>query len=97
MDKFRNQSNHSLWNKDVNLANTYCCVVAQQCPTLCDPMNCNPTGSSVHGFSQARILVGVAISCPGNFPNPGIKARSPTWAGGFLTAEPVGKPNTYWA
>ena len=31
-------------------------------PTLCDPMNCSPAGSSIHGTSQARILEWVAIS-----------------------------------
>ena len=30
--------------------------------TLCDPLDCNPPGSSVHGISQARILKWVAIS-----------------------------------
>ena len=37
-------------------------VHAQLCPTLCDPMNCSPTGSSVHGIFQAKILDLVAIS-----------------------------------
>ena len=37
------------------------CVYAQLCPTLCDPMDCSPPGSSVHGISQARILEWVAI------------------------------------
>ena len=36
--------------------------VAQLCPTLCDPMDCSPPGSSVHGISQERILEWVAIS-----------------------------------
>ena len=36
--------------------------VAQSCPTLCDPMDCSPPGSSVHGILQARILEWVAIS-----------------------------------
>ena len=36
--------------------------VAQSCPTLCDPMDCSPPGSSVHGILQARILDWVAIS-----------------------------------
>ena len=31
------------------------------CPTLCNPMNCSPLGSSVHGISQARVLQWVAI------------------------------------
>ena len=33
-----------------------CCLVAQLCPTLCDPMVCSPPGSSVQGIFQARIL-----------------------------------------
>ena len=36
--------------------------VAQSCPTLCDPVNYSPPGSSVHGVLQARILEWVAIS-----------------------------------
>ena len=36
--------------------------VAQSCPSLCDPMDCGPPGSSVHGILQARILEWVAIS-----------------------------------
>ena len=34
--------------------------VAQSCPTLCDPMDCSPPGSSIHGILQARILEWVA-------------------------------------
>ena len=41
--------------------------VVQLCPTLCDPMDCSPPGSCVHGISQARILGWVAISfCRGS-------------------------------
>ena len=40
----------------------YCRSVSQSCLTLCDPMNCCPPGSSVHGILQARILEWVAIS-----------------------------------
>ena len=36
-------------------------LVAQPCPTLCDPMDCSLLGSSVHGIFQARILEWVAI------------------------------------
>ena len=35
---------------------------AQSCPTLCNPMDCSPPGSSVHEVFQARILEWVAIS-----------------------------------
>ena len=36
-------------------------LVTQSCPTLCDPMDCSPPGSSVHGLLQTRILEWVAI------------------------------------
>ena len=36
--------------------------IAQSCPSLCDPMDCSPPGSSVHWILQARILEWVAIS-----------------------------------
>ena len=38
------------------------CVWAQLCPTLCDPVDCNLPGFSVHGILQARVLEWVAIS-----------------------------------
>ena len=34
----------------------------QLCPLLCDPIDCSPPGSSVHGILQARILEWVAVS-----------------------------------
>ena len=36
-------------------------LIAQSCPTLCNPVICNPPDSSVHGILQARILVCVAM------------------------------------
>ena len=36
--------------------------VAQLCPTLSDPMDCNLPGSPVHGIFQARVLEWVAIA-----------------------------------
>ena len=36
--------------------------VAQSCPTLSDPMDCSPPGSSIHGIFQARILEWATIS-----------------------------------
>ena len=36
-------------------------LVTLSCPALCDPMDCIPPGSSVHGILQARILEWVAI------------------------------------
>ena len=39
-----------------------CMLVAQSCLILCDPMNCSPPGSYVHGILQAGILEWVAIA-----------------------------------
>ena len=39
-----------------NSKNSMCAKSLQSCPTLCDPVDCSPPGSSVHGVSQARIL-----------------------------------------
>ena len=36
--------------------------VSQSCPTLCDPMDCSLSGSSIHGIFQARVLEWIAIS-----------------------------------
>ena len=38
-----------------------CVLVTQSYPTLCDPTDCSPQGSSVRGILQARILEWVAI------------------------------------
>ena len=42
--------------------------VAQSCPTLSDPMDCSPTGSSAHGIFQARVLEWGAIAFSGIYP-----------------------------
>ena len=52
-------------------------LVTQLCPTLCDPIDCSPPGSDVHGILQARILEWVAISFSRGSSDPGIKAGSP--------------------
>ena len=66
--------------------------VAQSCLTLCNPMDCSLPGSSIHGIFQARILEWVAISSPGDLPNPGIEPRSPSLQADTLPSEPPGKP-----
>ena len=65
---------------------------AQSYPALCDPMDCSPSASSVHGILQASILEWVAIPTPVDLPDPGIKLTSPALAGGFFTTEPSEKP-----
>ena len=41
--------------------------VTQSCPTLCDPMDCSLSGSSVHGIFQVRVLQWVTISFSGPY------------------------------
>ena len=49
-------------------------MLTQLCPTLCDPMDCSPPDSSIHGILQARILDWVAIPfLQGIFPIQGSK------------------------
>ena len=60
-------------------------LVAQSCSTLCDPMDSNPPGFSVHGIFQERILEWVAVF----FSRWSSQPRNWTWvsciAGRFLT------------
>ena len=74
----------------------YVCLIVQSCLTLCDPVDCSPPGSSVHGILQARILEWVAV--PSLFrnqgSNPGIKPRSCTLQADSLLSEPPGRPNS---
>ena len=51
--------------------------VAQSCPTLCEPMDCSPPCSSVHGVLQARILEWVAISFSKGSSWSRIQGRNP--------------------
>ena len=67
-------------------------LVAQSCPTLCDPMDHSLLGSSVHGILQARILEWVAISFSRGFPDTGIEPGSPTLQADSLLSDPPGAP-----
>ena len=60
-------------------------LVAQSCLTPCNPMDCSPTGSSIRGVSQARILEWVGISFSGDLPASRIEPASPCTAGGFFS------------
>ena len=78
------------WHSDP--ASYLCAVHAellQLCPTLCNPMDYSPPGSSVHGISQARKLEWVPMIPPGDLPNPGVQPATPALQVG---AESPGKP-----
>ena len=61
------------------------------CLTLCDPMDCSPRDSSVHGIVQARILEWVAIFLSRESFFPGIKPRYPVLKTDSLPSGPTGK------
>ena len=67
-------------------------LAPQSCPTLFDSLDYSPPGSSVHEILQARILEWVAISSPGDLPDPGIQPGSPALQADSLLSEPPGKP-----
>ena len=60
------------------------CLVTQSCPTLGDPMDCNPLGSSVHGILQARVLEWVAISSSRGSSQPRDRTQVSRIVGGFF-------------
>ena len=83
------------WNILYTFFKSICYVsmsVAQTCLTRCDPMDCSPSGCSVHGILQARILEWVRIP----FSRGNSWPRDWTWvshtAGRFFTIWATGKP-----
>ena len=70
------------------------CSVAQLCPPVCDPMDCSPPDSSVHGILQARILEWVAISSfKGIFPAQGSILCLLRFLHWQVDSLPLGKPS----
>ena len=63
-----------------------CAKLPQLCPILCDPMDCSPPGSSVHGILQARILKWVAL-LQGIFLTQGLNSGLLPWQADFLPSE----------
>ena len=66
------------------------CLVAQLCPTLCDPMNCSPPDSSVQGIRQARILEWLAMPFSRGSSPAGTEPRSPSLQADSLPSECCG-------
>ena len=61
------------------------CVVAQSCPTLCNPMDCSPPGSSVHGILQESLVQWVAIPFSKGSSRPRDQTQVSFIAGRFFT------------
>ena len=78
------------YKKQVVLICYVLCLVAQACPTLCNPMDCRPPGFSIHGISQARTLEWVLLQ--GYLPDPGIEPGSSALQADSLPTELQGNP-----
>ena len=66
----------------------------QPCLTLCDPMDCSPPGSSVHGDSPGKTAgEGRHDPPPGDLPDPGMEPASlmPPALASSLPPAPPGK------
>ena len=76
-----------------------CVCTLSSVQLFCEPMDFSPSGSSVHGIFQIRILKWVLFPPLGNLPDPGMRPMfliSPALAGRFFTTEPLGKPVFYY-
>ena len=76
------------------------CSATQPRLTLCDPRDCNPPGSSVHGTSQVRILEWVTFPPRGDLPDPKIQPASPTSPALQVNSLPLshqGSPPCLWS
>ena len=62
-----------------------CVLVTYLCPTLCNPIDSSPCGSSVHGILQARILVWDAIPFSKGYSLPRDQTLVPYITGRFFT------------
>ena len=66
-------------------------IVAQSCQTLWEPMDCSPSGSSVYGILQARILVCIAMLSSRGSSRPRDQTCSFCITGRFFATEAPGK------
>ena len=70
-----------------------CLLVAQSCPTLCDPMDCSLPGPSAHGNFRQEYWNLLLFSYLGNLPDPGIEPTYPALQADLLPSELPGKPS----
>ena len=66
-------------------------LVALLCPTLCDPIDCSPLGSSAMEFSRQEYWSGMPFPSSGNLPDLGIKPVSLMLQTDSLPSESPGK------
>ena len=66
-------------------------LVIQPCPPLCDPIDCGPPSSSVHGISRQEYWSGLPLPPVGDLPDAGIEPGSPALQEDSLPSDPQGK------
>ena len=74
------------------------CVRAQSCLTLCDPMDCSPPRSSIHGFPRQEYRSRLPFPPPGDLPDTGIKPgppAAPALQANSLQLSHLGRPSPY--
>ena len=84
---FLGRPNVCVWSESVS--------PCQSCPTLCDPMDCGPPGTSVHRIPRQEYWSRLPFPSPGNLPEPGIEPRSPALQVDSLPSEPPGTSYTH--
>ena len=77
-----------------SLITLFCCCLLSCVRLFCDPMECSPSESFVHGIFQARILEWVVISFSRGSSWPKDWTHFSCIAGGFFPTEPPGRPLT---
>ena len=65
-------------------------LVAQECPTLGNPMDCSRQAPLSMGFSRQEHWSGLPFPPPGDMTDPEIEPRSPTLQADYLLPEPEG-------
>ena len=90
---FTNENLQEKWNLTPLLLSGGC-LVAQSCPTLCDPVNWACQTPLSMGFSRQEYWSELPFPTPGDLPDPGIEPAcpvSPALHASSLPAEPSGK------
>jgi len=90
------EPNNKKWQliwKHTSPKKTFFVLIAQSCPTLCDPMDYSPPGSSVHRILQAKILERVATPFSRGSSRPREWTRVSRIADRFFTIWPTRKPS----
>ena len=90
----KRKSKSDIYLPSESLQPAWCVLVAQLCPTLCDPMDYSPPGSSVHGMLQARILEWAAVPFSRGSSPPRDRAQVSPITGRFFTVWAICKSHS---